>query len=182
MVRIADNVVLCRLASWGANGTSLWGRAGIAVVREKIRQGSICGRLCCLAPPSHHHRHDGRFGASADRGQRCRLVVGYLKKLTKAWQIANPRHVAKASLPGKACRFAKTPHREAGRPGPGCLETLRFETGRREMRSLEIPGRSGCGTYRRVGRRDQCPQRRRVRLQSASCAADRGEIEGRWLS
>src|SRR5258708_7518348 len=35
--------------------------------------------------------------------------------------------------------------------------------------------------HRRIRRRDQRPQRRRVRLQSAPCAADRGEIEGRRL-
>src|ERR1700724_3574812 len=103
-----------------------------AVVREKIRQGRICGRLCRLAPPPHHHRRDGRFGVSADRGQRCRLAVAYFEKLTKARQIATPRHLAKASHLGKACRFAKTPHRKACRPGAVRLETLRFETGRNE--------------------------------------------------
>src|SRR5450631_4652955 len=158
------------------------GKQGLLSSGRKFAKGRICGRLCRLAPPPHHHRRDGRFGVSADRGQRCRLAVGYLKKLTKARQTANPVYLAKASHLGKACRFAKTPHRKVCRPGAGRLETLRFETGASEMRFLEIPGRSGCGTYRRLRRRDQRPQRRRVRLQSASCAADRGEIEGRWLS
>ena len=36
--------------------------------------------------------------------------------------------------------------------------------GRHDVRSLEIPDCSGCGTYRRIGGRDQRPQRRRVRL------------------
>ena len=65
--------------------------------------------------------------------------------------------------------------------GPVGLNPVRFETGRAPVRSLEVPDRSGCGTYRRIRRRDQRPQRLRVRLQSAPCEADRGEVEGRRL-
>src|SRR5882724_11137100 len=69
----------------------LWRRVGIAAVRGKIRWV----RLWRLAPPPYHHRRDGRIGASADRGQRCRLAVGCLQRLAKARQIAKARHVTK---------------------------------------------------------------------------------------
>src|SRR5258705_10589209 len=67
-----------------------------------------------LVPSPHHHRRDGRDGASADRGQRCRSAVAYSQKLVKAQQIA------------KAPHFAKAPHCKACRPGVSRLERFRF--------------------------------------------------------
>ena len=49
------------------------GKQGLLSSGRKFAKGRICGRLCRLAPPPHHHRRDGRFGVSADRGQRCWL-------------------------------------------------------------------------------------------------------------
>src|SRR6202048_3010163 len=45
-----------------------------------------------LAPPPHHRSRDGRIGASADRGQRCRLAVGCLQRLLKGPEIATTLH------------------------------------------------------------------------------------------
>lgn len=136
------------------------GGKGIAVVRKKIRR---C-RLWRLDPRRRHHR-DSRLGASADRGQPCRLAVGRLQKVGKARQIAKARRLVEASRLIKAGRpgetygaktrgNAETPHCKACRPGAGRLEPLRAET---NMRSGETPDRSRCGTYRGIRRRDQCP-------------------------
>src|SRR4051794_4563382 len=92
-----------------------------------------------LAPPPHRRRRDGGIGASADRGQRCRLAVGCLQRLVKARQIAEAHHLAKAGHVGEACHLAKAPHCKACRPRAGRLEPFRFETGRTKLRSLEIP-------------------------------------------
>ena len=91
------------------------------------------------------------------------------------------RRLGEACQLGEARRVAEAPPCQACRAGAGRLESFRVETGRTNMRSLEIPDRRRCRTYRRIGRRDQRPQRRRVRLQSAAGAADRGETEGRRL-
>ena len=156
------------------------GEAGGAVVGEKS-SGNPPWRL---AAPTYHHRRDRRIGAAADRGQRCRLAVGCLQGLGKARQ-SSPKHVASPKrtvfakrIPAEACASPKPRTVKLAALGPVSLEPPRRET---DMRSREIPDRRGCGTYRRIGRRDQRPQRRRVRLQSAACAADRGEIEGRRL-
>src|SRR4051794_26680204 len=92
-----------------------------------------------LAPPPHRRRRDGGIGASADRGQRCRLAVGWFHRLVKARKIAKARHLVEASPLDEACRLAKAPHCKACRREAGCLEPFRFESGRTKLRSLEIP-------------------------------------------
>ena len=121
---------------------------------------------------------------SADRDQRCRLAVGCLQGLVNARQIAKAGRLAKATPPWRSVpprrsrRFAQHVKLAALRP---VALPFRLEAGRINMRPLEIPHRCGCGTYRRIGGRDERPQRRRVPLQSSPRAADRADIEGRRL-
>src|SRR6478672_6925617 len=126
---------------------SLLEKAGIAVVREKTRPIT----LRYLATPSCYDRRDGRVGASADRGQRCRPAVESRQGLFKAQQITKTRHL------GEACSLAQVPHRKAC--GPGAGRAFSMETSGDNVRSREISDRSGCGTYRRVRRSHQRPER-----------------------
>ena len=109
------------------------------------------------------------------------------RQIGKASHLAQARHRGKACrpgetcYPGEACYPSKAPPCKTCRAGAGRVEPVRLETGRAVMRSREIPDRRGCRTYRRIRRREERPQRRRVSLQSSACAADRAEIESRRL-
>ncbi len=102
------------------------------------------------------------------------LAVGCLQRLVQASQIVKTkqaveaRRFAQAGRFGEAGRLGKAPRRKACRPGAGRIEPCRLETGRDPLRSREVPDRSGCRTYRRIGRRDQRPQR--LRVYSSICA------------
>ena len=121
---------------------------------------------------------------ASDAGWLSDLFKGSSKQVKSPKQatIAKPRHLAQASRPGETCRLAEAPCRKAGRPrARSHLSRVRVETGSNPCDALEVPDRSGCGAYRRIGRRHQRPQRFRVCLQSAPCETDRGEAEGRRL-
>jgi len=76
----------------------------------------------------------------------------------------SPKHVTSAK-PATRRGHRQSPARQSFPPGgrfalnPSALKPVATM-----CRSLEIPDRSGCRTYRRLGRRDQRPQRRRVHL------------------
>src|SRR5580704_2202779 len=111
------------------------GKAGIAVVREKIQPAE----LRRLVPPPYHHRRDGSIGGFADRGRQCRLAVGFLQGPTKDRQIAKARRRAAGSRLGEVCCPANIPRSKAACPKAGDLEVFGFETGRDNMRSCQIP-------------------------------------------
>ena len=127
---------------------------------------------------------------ASDAGWLSDIFKGSSKPDKSAKQATSPKHatVAKRAAPR---RSRATPAKPAASPkprnvrlaalGPVALEPFRFQTGRTNLRSREIPDRRGCRTYRRIGRREQRPQRRRVSLQSSAGAADRADIEGRRL-
>ena len=119
---------------------------------------------------------------ASDAGWLSDLFKGSSKQ-GKSSRQAKPQSTSltQASRPAKHAASPKRHTVKLAALGPVALEPCRLEAGRNPVRSLEVPDRSGCGTYRRIGRRDQRPQRLRVRLQSAPCEADRGEIEGRRL-
>ena len=156
------------------------GKAGIAFVREKIRRvrALAFGPAAASSSPRWPHwcccRSRSAMPAGCRMSSKARQSPANRLR-TSPRQSTPPR----PSAPLRQNPTCKSRVKLAAL-GPANLN-LPLETGRDGVRSLEIPDRSGCGTYRRIGRRDQRPQRRRVHLQSAPCAADRGEIEGRRL-
>ena len=78
---VPKSLLMSTLYAMKREQKSLLGKAGIAVVKKKIRPVTPCR----LATRPCHHRRDGRVGASADRCQRCRAAVGTkrVRKLSK---------------------------------------------------------------------------------------------------
>jgi len=127
-------------------------------------------RFGILVPPRHRYRRCGRDDIDADQSQPRWLAVRPSQGLLKAGQIAQTQQAAEAGRVTKtcrcyqACRPAEAPRRKARCARSGSLEPCRLEAGRNPLRSRKIPDRAGCRTYRRIGRRDQRPQRLRVCL------------------
>ena len=161
------------------------GEVGIAVVSGKFARV----RLWRLAAPPRHHRRDGRVAASADRGQPCRLAVGCLQGLVKAGKSPNASHLAKArrrrrsrcSLPAKPAASPKRHAVKLAAPKPAASSPSASKPAAPSCDPAKFRIVLDVGHTAESGRRDQRPQRRRVRLQPAAGAADRREIEGRRL-
>ena len=120
---------------------------------------------------------------ASDAGWLSDLFNSSPKQGKSAKQRKPPKHVAspKPRTPAKRAASPKRHTTKLAALGPVQIEPCRFQAVRSPVRSRKIPDRSGRGSYRRIGRRDQRPQRLRVCLQSAPCEADRGEAEGRRL-
>jgi len=171
MVRIAE----CRLmlpCFMRRNGKSLWGK------QDCCRQGEnspsrICGRLC-VGPAAHHHR---AMAASVflPIESAMRLAVGYLKNSPKHGN-RYPRS-RESQPPWQSVPLRQNPTRKACRPGAGRLETLRFENRSQRNAILENSGSFWMWDIPPTQKARTSAATSPVRLQSASCAADRGELK-----
>ena len=136
-----------------------------------------CGILAPAAPPSSRWPH----WCCCRGGPACRLAVGCIQRHVQASQIAEARDRAKAR-----CASAPDlqPHQGTTRqnwpPWGRSPCPLRYLN---QLQPRAIPPTSGSSSMSDIppNRRSttERPQRRRVCLQSAPCAADGGEVEGR---
>ena len=179
--------IRCRHAVMAARAANHSGEAGIAVVREKIRQmpGIGSSALAAASSPLRSPRSMLLPIEASDAGWLSDIFHGSSKPGHSPKRVTSAG-AGQPSRLGEARRLAKAAWREACRNACGKTcgawdsrpEAFRVEPGRKHMQSREIPNRCGCRAYRQIGRRYQRPQCSRIRLQSASGAADRGEIEG----
>ena len=105
---------------------------------------------------------------ASDAGWLSDMFKGSSKPGKSPKQVASPKRatVAKRATPAKPAASPKPRHVKLAALGPVALSPSALKPVAPTCDPSKFRIVRGCGTYRRIGRRDQRPQRRRVPLQS----------------